>query len=123
MNGNAGIGYTADVGMRQLYDGVEPYEGFDPSVGLLVHTWYAYPMESLMAVPARLAGQYTCWSDFSGKPVFYTTVGYVNWANWQRIFDILGYEFNHVDIDFDAKDRKSAVKGKRVSVGVKRSGR
>jgi uncharacterized protein len=99
MDGNAEMGYTADIGMRQLYDGVRPYEGFKPKASRLVHTWYAYPMESMMAAPAKLAGQFKCWGDFSGKPVFFTTAGFMNWANWRRIYDILGYKFNHVEID------------------------
>lgn len=99
MDGNAEIGYTADIGMRQLYDGVKPYEGYKPAAGLQVHTWYAYPMESFMAVPANKADQFKCWKDFSGKPIFYTTAGFMNWNNWRRIYNVLGYEFNHVEID------------------------
>lgn len=99
MDGEADLGYTADIGMRQLYDGERPYEDYDPAAGMLVHTWYAYPMESLMAVPAHLADDIQCWSDLSGKPVFYTTAGFMNWHNWRRVYDILGYEFNHVEID------------------------
>ena len=99
MNGNAEIGYTADVGMRSLYDGEAGFKNFKPEKGLLVHTWYAYPMESFMAAPAKTAGQYKCWGDFSGKPVFFTTAGFMNWLNFRRIYDALGYKFNHVEID------------------------
>ena len=67
--------------------------------GKLVHTWYAYPMESFMAVAAKDAGKYRCWGDFSGKPVFYTPAGFMNWLNFQRIDKALGYEFKHVQID------------------------
>lgn len=99
MNGNAEIGYTADVGMRGLYDNEPPYKDFKPAVSRLVHTWYAYPMESFMAAPAAKAGEFKCWGDFSGKPVFYTTAGFMNWLNWRRIYKALGYEFRHVEID------------------------
>jgi uncharacterized protein len=99
MDGDAEIGYTADVGMRGLYDRGAGFDGYDPSVGLLVHTWYAYPMESFMAAPAGTADQYACWGDFSGEPVFFTTAGFMNWLNFRRIYETLGYDFNHVEID------------------------
>jgi TRAP-type uncharacterized transport system substrate-binding protein len=56
-------------------------------------------MESFMAAPADKAGQFKCWKDFSGKPVFFTTAGFMNWLNMQRSFKALGYEFKHVQID------------------------
>jgi TRAP transporter TAXI family solute receptor len=99
MDGNGEIGYTADVGMTELYQGVGGFKGYNPGKGKLVHTWYAYPMESFMAVPAKGGEQYKCWKDFSGKPVFFTTAGFMNWLNFQRIYKALGLEFKHVEID------------------------
>lgn len=99
MDGDAEVGYTADVGMRGLYDQGAGFEGYQPSRGMLVHTWYAYPMESFMAVPTSSADQYNCWNDFSGEPVFYTPAGFMNWLNFRRIHAALGNEFNHVEID------------------------
>ncbi len=99
MDGTGEIGYTADVGMRQLYDSDGGFKNFKAAKGNLVHTWYAYPMESFMAVPAAKAGDFKCWRDFSGKPVFYTPAGFMNWLNFRRIYKALGYQFNHVEID------------------------
>jgi hypothetical protein len=99
MDGTAEVGYTADVGMRQLYDGEGGFKNYKPSRGRLVHAWYAYPMESFMAAPAAKAGQFKCWKDFSGKPVFFTTAGFMNWLNFRRIYKALGYDFKHVEID------------------------
>ena len=99
MEGTAEVGYTADVGMRQLYDGDGAFKAYKPAGGLLVHTWYAYPMETFMAVPADKAAQFKCWKDFSGKPMFYTTAGFMNWLNVRRMYKALGYEFRHVEID------------------------
>jgi uncharacterized protein len=99
MDGEGEIGYTADVGMTQLYAREGGFKGYKPKRGLLVHTWYAYPMESFMAAPAKTAGQFKCWRDFSGRPVFYTTAGFMNWLNFQRIYKALGYDFRHVEID------------------------
>jgi uncharacterized protein len=99
MDGNGEIGYTADVGMQELYAGEGGFKGYTAGKGRLVHTWYAYPMESFMAAPAGKAGDFKCWKDFSGKPVFFTTAGFMNWLNFRRIYKALGYDFKHVEID------------------------
>jgi uncharacterized protein len=99
MNGEAEISYTADVGMRSFYDRTGPYEGFEPTAGPLVHAFYAYPMETFLVVPAASADNFDSWADFDGQPTFFTPAGYMNWLNMVRIFDALGYEFNHVEID------------------------
>ena len=98
MDGDAEIGYTADVGITPLYAGEGSFKGYTAKKSKMVHTWYAYPMESFMAVPASKAGQYKSLADFSGKPVFFTPAGFMNWLNFQRIFKALGYEFKHVQI-------------------------
>jgi TRAP transporter TAXI family solute receptor len=99
MDGEGEIAYTADIGMTQFNERVGPFKDYKPKAPELVHTWYAYPMESMMAVPAKTANQYKCWKDFSGKPIFFTNAGFQNWLNWQRIFRVLGLEFKHVQID------------------------
>jgi TRAP transporter TAXI family solute receptor len=103
MNGEGEIGYTADVGMTEVYEGTGGFKGFKASKSNLVHAWYAYPMESFMAVHASKAGQFKSWGDFSGKPVFFTPAGYMNWLNFQRIFKALGYQFKHVQIGTEAQ--------------------
>jgi uncharacterized protein len=98
MDGEAEIGYTADVGMEDVYKGEGAFKDYKPAKSKMVHTWYAYPMESFMAVYAPKAGQFKSWGDFSGKPVFFTPAGFMNWLNFKRIFKALGYEFKHVQI-------------------------
>jgi TRAP transporter TAXI family solute receptor len=102
MKGEGEIAYTADIGMSQFADRVGPFKDFKPTAPELVHTWYAYPMETMMAVPAKDAGNYKCWKDLSGKPVYFTQAGFQNWLNAQRIFKALGYDFKHVQIDSKA---------------------
>src|SRR5688500_1178351 len=99
MDGDGEIGYTADVGMTQLYGGDPAFRNYTPAKGKLVHTWYAYPMESFMAVPAAKAGEYKCLKDIAGKPTFFTPAGFMNWLNLQRMYKALGYGFQHVQID------------------------
>jgi TRAP transporter TAXI family solute receptor len=123
MDGNGEIGYTADVGMTQLYAGEGGFKNYTPAKGKLVHAWYAYPMESFMATSAKDAGKYKCWGDFSGKPVFYTTAGFMNWLNFQRIHKTLGYQFKHVQID--AKTNSDALQSGTIvgSVAYTTAGR
>ena len=99
MDGNAEVGYTADIGMREIYDGTAGFRNYTPGKGKLVHTWYAYPMESFMATTVARADKMKCLRDFSGQPVFYTPAGFMNWLNFQRMFKTLGYGFKHVQID------------------------
>jgi TRAP-type uncharacterized transport system substrate-binding protein len=99
MDGNGEIAYTADIGMTQFYKGEGAFKDYKPTKPKIVHTWYAYPMESMMATTAKDADKFKCWKDFSGKPVFYTTAGFMNWNNWRRIYAALGYDFKHVQID------------------------
>ncbi|MGZ8209690.1 MAG: TAXI family TRAP transporter solute-binding subunit [Burkholderiales bacterium] len=116
MDGTGEIGYTADVGMTQIYSGDGAFKGYTPSKGRLVHTWYAYPMESFMAVSAKDAGKYKCWGDFSNKPVFYTPAGFMNWLNFTRIYKALGYQFKHVQID--PKSQSDALQAGTISGSV-----
>lgn len=99
MDGDAEIAYVADIGITQFQERVGPFKDYKPTKPELVHTWYAYPMESMMATSAKEAGKFKCWKDFSGKPVYFTQAGFQNWLNWQRIFKALGYDFKHVQID------------------------
>jgi uncharacterized protein len=99
MDGNGEIAYTADIGMTQFSQRIGGFKDYQPKAPEILHSWYAYPMESMMAVAAKDADKYKCWRDFSGKPVFYTNAGFMNWLNWQRISKAIGSEFNHVQID------------------------
>lgn len=116
MDGDGEIGYTADVGMTQLYEGTGGFKDYNAGKGKLVHTWYAYPMESFMAVPKSKAGDYKCLKDIAGKPTFFTTAGFMNWLNFQRIYKALGYDFKHVQID--AKTNADALQGGTIAGSV-----
>jgi TRAP transporter TAXI family solute receptor len=116
MDGNAEIAYTADVGMTQLYAGEGGFKSYKAGKGMLVHTWYAYPMESFMATSVTEAQKHKCWRDFSGQPVFFTTAGFMNWLNFQRIYKALGYQFKHVQID--AKTQSDALQAGTITGSV-----
>jgi TRAP transporter TAXI family solute receptor len=117
MKGEGEIAYTADIGMGQFQERVGPFKDYKPDKPELVHTWYAYPMESMMATTVKGADTFKCWKDFSGKPVYFTQAGFQNWLNYQKVFKALGYEFKHVQID--AKANGDALEqGSIVGSGV-----
>jgi TRAP-type uncharacterized transport system substrate-binding protein len=70
MDGKGEIAYTADIGMTQFHNKEGGFKTYKAQVPEIAHTWYAYPMESMMAVAAKDGGNFKCWKDFSGKPVF-----------------------------------------------------
>jgi TRAP-type uncharacterized transport system substrate-binding protein len=102
MNGEGEIAYTADIGMAEFAQRTGPFKDFTPTKPELVHTWYAYPMETMLATTVKDADKFKCWKDFSGKPVYFSQAGFQNWLNAQRIFKTLGYDFKHVQIDAKA---------------------
>jgi TRAP transporter TAXI family solute receptor len=116
MDGNAELGYTADIGMTELYGGEAAFKNYKPGKGSLVHTWYAYPMETFIAVPADKASLYKCLKDLSGKPTFFSPAGFMNWSNFQRTFKALGYDFKHVQID--PKTQADALKAGTIAASV-----
>lgn len=103
MEGDGDIAYTADVGMTQVYeqDGAYSPENWPEyaDADYLVHSFYAYPMETSLAIHESRADEFQVWGDLDGEPVFFTPSGYMNWLNMGRIFSALGYEFNHAEID------------------------
>jgi TRAP transporter TAXI family solute receptor len=99
MDGDAEIAYTADVGMTQFIAGEGAFKNYTPKKPKMVHTLYVYPLEGFMAAYAPKASQFKSWGDFSGKPVFFVSAGFMHWLNFQRIFKVLGYQFNHVEIN------------------------
>ncbi len=97
--GDGMLSYTADVGMTQVYERSGPYKGLSEDANKLVHTFYSYPMETFYTVYKKHADKYNSWADLSGENYFFTPSGYMNWLNTIRMFDALGYEHNHVEID------------------------
>ncbi len=97
--GDGMISYTADVGMTQVYERSGPYKKMSKEANKLVHTFYSYPMETFYTVYAKHADKYNSWADLSGEDYFFTPSGYMNWLNTIRMFDALGYEHKHVEID------------------------
>ena len=100
MDGNGEIGYTADIGMTRALRRRRRLQELQAGQGQagphlvrlsdgIVHG----------GAGRRRPRKYKCLKDFSGKPVFFTPAGFMNWLNFQRIYKALGYDFKHVQID------------------------
>ena len=61
MDGNGEIAYTADIGMTQFAERVGGFKDYKPQKPEIVHSWYAYPMESMMATTVKNAPNMKCW--------------------------------------------------------------
>src|SRR3990172_11850162 len=72
MDGNGEIAYTADIGMTQFQQRIGGFKDYKPKGPEIAHTWYSYPMESMMAVAAQDGDKIRCRKDLSGQPGFYT---------------------------------------------------
>jgi len=68
--------------MTEVYDGTGAFKDYKPAKSKMVHTWYAYPMESFMAAYAPKANSSSPGATFSGKPVFFTPAGFMNWPQF-----------------------------------------
>ena len=99
MNGEGEIAYTADIGMTQFQERVGGFKDFKPAKPELVHTWYAYPMESMLATSAKEGGQIQVLERLQRQAGVLHPGRFQNWLNWQRIYKVLGYDFKHVQID------------------------
>ena len=109
MDGDGEIGYTADIGMTELYAGDGGFKDYKPTKAEAGAHLVRLPDGVVHGdVAAKDADKYKCWKDFSGKPVFFTPAGFMNWLNFQRIYKALGYDFKHVQIDPKTQSRRAA---------------
>jgi TRAP-type uncharacterized transport system substrate-binding protein len=105
MDGYGEIAYTADIGMTEFSQRSGGFNKYKARAPEIAHTWYAFPMESMMAVLSSSAGRFKCWRDLSGQPVYYTSAGFMQWLNWRRVFNTLGYNLRHIQIDLNTNAR------------------
>lgn len=61
MDGEGDIAYTADVGMEEYLNREGPFEGYDPAIDELAHSFYAYPMESFLVTTEDNAEQFASY--------------------------------------------------------------
>ena len=65
------------------------FKDYKPTKPELVHTWYAYPMESMMATTAKEARQVQVLEGLQRQAGVLHAGRLQNWLNWQRIFKAL----------------------------------
>lgn len=90
---------------------------------LPVQTVWDFSLTSFFLVKREDAGEYKCWRDLSGKPVFLTPIGFGTHLSMLRALRILGINVSHVEISLaavgDALERGSIVATAAYITGVK----
>jgi uncharacterized protein len=92
--------YGADIAFFEMAEGIDRFEGFaDQAERMPVQSFWAYPMETGLAVHARDADTYTAWGDLGGEPVFTGPAPWDVRANLERAMDELGVGHDYVEVD------------------------
>lgn len=118
-SGEAELALAADIDLRDIVNRKGGYSELKADTEPLVHTLYAYPMSCFLIVDSKYANDFKSWKDVSEKDFCYLTIGYSTHNRAKEVFDLLGYDFNHVEIDLstlaDAMSAKTIVGGLGVS--------
>jgi uncharacterized protein len=92
--------YGADIAFFEMAEGVDRFEGFEDDADRWpVQSFWAYPMETGLAIHERDVDNYTAWGDLGGEPVF---TGPASWdvrANLERAMAELDVGHNYVEVD------------------------
>lgn len=99
VQGEAELALSADIDLEDIVKRQGGFKELKEDAKQLVHTFYAYPMSCFPIIDSRYADEYTSWKDLSGKPFCFLPIGYSTHNRASRTFDLLGYDFNHVEID------------------------
>lgn len=92
--------YGADIAFAEASENRDRYEGFsDDAERELVQSFWAYPMETGLAIHADNAEQFQSWSDLSGEPVFTSPAPWDVRANLESAMDAAGVGHEYVEVD------------------------
>ncbi|MEM2339876.1 MAG: TAXI family TRAP transporter solute-binding subunit [Candidatus Bathyarchaeia archaeon] len=90
--------YVADMTFQEMYTSTGRFEGFKPK-RLPVQTFWAFTLETTLAIHASKAGVYKKWGDLAGKKIFDGPAAWDVRANLVRSLRALGIDFQHVEVD------------------------
>jgi TRAP-type uncharacterized transport system substrate-binding protein len=92
--------YGADIAFFEMAQGTDRFEGFeDDAERWPVQTFWAYPMETGLAVHARDADSFTSWGDLGGEPVFTGPAPWDVRANLERAMAELDVGHEYIEVD------------------------
>lgn len=93
--------YGADVAFHEIADNGGRYEGFadEEHENQLVQSFWAYTLEVGLGVREGDKGDYECWKDLSGHPVFTAPAPWDTRAALERAMDAVGADHEYVEVD------------------------
>ncbi len=92
--------YGADIAFFEMAQGIDRFEGFeDDAERWPVQTFWAYPMETGLAIHERDVDNFTAWGDLGGEPVFTGPAPWDVRANLERAMGELDVGHNYVEVD------------------------
>jgi TRAP-type uncharacterized transport system substrate-binding protein len=102
MHGGSELAFATSVGMRQVHARTGAFTGLTPRKAELVHTFYMFPVDTILAIHARDAHLYRSWADLSGLPTFFGPAGGATYVDLKRAYHALGYDFRHTEMGYAA---------------------
>ncbi len=108
--------YGADIAFREMYTGTGRFEGFQAE-RLPVQTLWVFTIDIGLAVPKERAGEFRCWSDLDGKPVFTLPLGWDTGTALRKALDTLGIRYEHKELDLEAV-AAALSRGDIVATGI-----
>lgn len=92
--------YGADIAFFEMAEGIDRFEGFaEQAERMPVQSFWAYPLETGIAIHERDAETYSSWADLSGEPVFTGPAPWDVRANLERAMEELNVGHNYVEVD------------------------
>ncbi|MGM0818768.1 MAG: TAXI family TRAP transporter solute-binding subunit [Actinomycetota bacterium] len=92
--------YGANVAFAEIAEDRDRYEGFaDDADRMPVQSFWAYPMETGLAIHADNADEFTSWGDLEGEPVFTAPAPWDVRANLEAAMDAIDVGHEYVEVD------------------------
>lgn len=92
--------YGADIAFYEMANGIDRFEEFaDQAERMPVQSFWAYPLETGLAIHERDADTITSWGDLQGEPVFTGPAPWDVRANLERAMSALDVGHEYVEVD------------------------
>jgi uncharacterized protein len=92
--------YGADIAFYEMAEGIARFEGFaDQAERMPVQSFWAYPLETGLAIHERDADSITSWADLGGEPVFTGPAPWDVRANLERAMNAIDVGHEYVELD------------------------
>lgn len=92
--------YGSDIAFHELVNDTARFEGFrDEVIRMPVQSFWAYTIETGLAIRAEDRDEITEWRDLSGKKVFTGPAPWDTRAHTERIMAAAGVEHEYVELD------------------------